>query len=152
MIFFFSDLVNNDPDSSPQSKSAFLQRFIRRLRSDDLDTDLNLRTLVPRDYNSGKKIFNKDVIIMHNVTYRHGALYLKGEGTGSSPKKNFGRKSTSFLYVYHLDTVSLVSCFSVFFFILGRFEGTSVKRDYGINPPFHELCRMMNMPYCSYRS
>lgn len=116
LIFFFSDLVNNDPDSSPQSKSAFLQRFIRRLRSDDLDTDLNLRTLVPRDYNSGKKIFNKDVIIMHNVTYRHGALYLKGEGTGSSPKKNFGRKSTSFLYVYHLDTVSLVSCFSVLFF------------------------------------
>nr|XP_034319741.1 uncharacterized protein LOC105346367 [Crassostrea gigas] len=85
-ILDYRDLVNNDPDSSPQSKSAFLQRFIRRLRSDDLDTDLNLRTLVPRDYNSG------------------------------------------------------------------RFEGTSVKRDYGINPPFHELCRMMNMPYCSYRS
>lgn len=29
---------------------------------------------------------------MHNVTYRHGALYLKGEGTGSSPKKNLTRK------------------------------------------------------------
>lgn len=85
-ILDYRDSVNTNPESSPQSRSAFLQSFIRRLRSDDLDTDLNLRTLVPRDYNSG------------------------------------------------------------------RFEGTSVKRDYGINPPFHELCRMMNMPYCSYRS
>ncbi|XP_022312720.1 uncharacterized protein LOC111117768 [Crassostrea virginica] len=34
----------------------------------------------------------------------------------------------------------------------GRYEGIPDKRDYGINPPFHELCRMLNMPYCAYRS
>lgn len=29
---------------------------------------------------------------MHNVTYRHGALYLKGGGQAHPPKKNLTRK------------------------------------------------------------
>ncbi|XP_048748758.1 uncharacterized protein LOC125660950 [Ostrea edulis] len=76
------DILHSSRDISPRSRTAFLQSFIRRLRSDDLERMDDLNSLVPRDY----------------------------------------------------------------------YTGSSGKRDYGINPPFHELCRMLNIPYCAYRS
>ncbi|XP_061190813.1 uncharacterized protein LOC133198904 [Saccostrea echinata] len=79
-------LIQNKHDAMPRSRRAFLETFIRSLRSGGFERGDDVRFLVPRDYS------------------------------------------------------------------IGRYEDISSKRDYGINPPFHELCRMLNMAYCSYRS